>query len=336
VVDTLYQPVGGIITLGGAGLDRSERCAAGRLGHRVCSRRGLGALMPSRRSVNTHGKIVVGFARFEFPRIIVSRHVPFAAHLVVDVLAELPRTGTGASAHAELVCADEAGPFCVLVVGSEGVAEDESTYGVSVAVGAVRIKFATLVTLLNIDLGQVTNTSDLNVVLCTNKVDALESAIRDETCASAALGAPSDFFPLGIANIAYRRRRPQAEIIGVVHPNGLAHRGLRRLGTAIVGAGLTALRFRGQLVVHVTGVPNLVIVVLVAVAGPDLHLVSVRHGAIGEVHAFALCPFDMVIAIFCVVKFLIGALGRTIPNLEFGSISILPVGDVNALGAVVN
>jgi len=251
------------------------------------------------------------------------------------VLAVLPRFGTGASAHAKLVCADEAGPFCVLVVGSEGIAEDESTYGVTVAVSAVRIKFTTLVTLLNIDLSQVTDTSDLNVVLGTNKVDALESAIRDETCASAALGAPSDFLPLGIADIANGGRRPQAEIIGVVHPHGLAHRGLGRLGTAVVGAGLTALRFRRQLVVHITDIPNLVVIVLVAVAGPDLHLVSVRQCAIGEVHAFALRPFDMVVAIFCVVKFLVGVLGRTVPNLKLRTISILATGDVNALGAVV-
>jgi hypothetical protein len=51
------------------------------------------------------------------------------------VLAVLPRLGAGASAHAELRGADEAGPFGVLEVGSESVAEDLRMGYVSATLG---------------------------------------------------------------------------------------------------------------------------------------------------------------------------------------------------------
>jgi hypothetical protein len=54
------------------------------------------------------------------------------------VLAVLPRLGAGASAHAELRSADEAGPFGVLEVGSESVAEDLKIAYVSATPGVDR------------------------------------------------------------------------------------------------------------------------------------------------------------------------------------------------------
>ena len=51
------------------------------------------------------------------------------------MLAVLPRLGAGASAHAELRGADEAGPFGVLEVGSESVAEDLRMGYVSATLG---------------------------------------------------------------------------------------------------------------------------------------------------------------------------------------------------------
>jgi hypothetical protein len=106
-----------------------------------------------------------------------------------------------------------------------------------------------LVTLLHINLGQITGTSDLDIVFGTDKMNAFEGTFRHDAGASAALSAPSDFVPLSVANSANRGRRPQAEIIGIVHPHCLAVRGLRRLGAAGVGTKLTTLRLGGQLVV---------------------------------------------------------------------------------------
>jgi hypothetical protein len=79
----------------------------------------------------------------------------------------------------------------------------------------------TLITLLDINLGEITYTGDLDVVLSTDKMNTFESAIRDDTGASATLGAPSDFVPLSVADIANRGRCPQAEIVSVVHPHRL-------------------------------------------------------------------------------------------------------------------
>ena len=46
---------------------------------------------------------------------------------IIGVLAVLPRVGASASAHAELRITDETGPFGILMVGSESVAEDFKT-----------------------------------------------------------------------------------------------------------------------------------------------------------------------------------------------------------------
>ena len=59
-----------------------------------------------------------------------------------------------------------------------------------------------LVTLLHINLGQITGTSDLDIVLGTDKMNAFEGTFRNDTGPSAALGAPSDFVPLSGTNSA--------------------------------------------------------------------------------------------------------------------------------------
>lgn len=174
--------------------------------------------MPGGSTVNAHGKIIVGFARLKFARGVVGRHVPVAAHLVVDVLAVLPRIGAGTSAHAELRSTDEAGPFGILQVGSESVAEDKTANGVAVTVRTVGIQFTTLVILLDIDLRQIAGTSDLDIVLGTDKMNTFEGTFRNDASASATLSAPSDFLPFSVADGADRRRCPQAEIISVIHP----------------------------------------------------------------------------------------------------------------------
>ena len=83
------------------------------------------------------------------------------------------------------------------------------------------------ITLLDINFGEIADASDLDVVLGTNKVDAFEGAVRDNTRTSAALGAPSDFVLLSITDVANLGRCPQAEIVRIVDPHILAHRGLR-------------------------------------------------------------------------------------------------------------
>jgi len=105
------------------------------------------------------------------------------------------------------------------------------------------------ITLLDINFGEIADASDLDVVLGTNKVDAFEGAVRDNTRTSAALGAPSDLDLLRVSNVADRRGCPETEIVGVVHPHGLAHGGLGRFSTAVVSSGLTVLGLGRELVV---------------------------------------------------------------------------------------
>jgi len=139
------------------------------------------------------------------------------------MLAVLPGVRTGASAHAECRIAEEARPFCVLEVGSEGIAVDQSANGVAVAGSTVRVEFTTLITRLNVDLGEITGTGDLDVITGTDKMNAFEGAIRDDARAPAALGAPSNFLLLCVTNITNLGKSPHAEIVSVVHPHRLAH-----------------------------------------------------------------------------------------------------------------
>ena len=78
---------------------------------------------------------------------------------------------------------------------------------------------------------------------------ALQRAVRDNARAPAALRAPRHLVPLRGADGADGGRRPEAEVVGVVHPEGLAHGGLGGGRAAGVGAGLAGLGFGWELVV---------------------------------------------------------------------------------------
>jgi len=301
----------------------------------VSTRGRRGSLMPGGSTVNAHWEIVVGFARFERARIVVSGHVPEASHLVIDMLAVLPSVRAGARPEAKLRIAHEAGPFCVLEVGAEGVAIYNPANGITVTISAVRVQFTTHIPLLHINFCEITNTGDLDVVLGTDKVDSFQSAVRDDTRAPATLGAPSDFVLLSVADIANLGRCPQAEIVRVVDPHGLAHRGLGGRGAASIDASLTALGVGRQLVVHVAGVPDLIVIVFMVIAGPDLHLVSIGHLAVGQVETSAVRRFDVVVTVFCVIPLLIRVCRRTVPHLNLSAVGIFAASDIHALGATI-
>ena len=88
----------------------------------MSSRRGADALVPSARPIHAHRLVVVAIAALEHARIVVGRHVPVAAHLVVDVLAVRRRVRADACTEAELGVRDEGRPFVVLLRSAEGVA----------------------------------------------------------------------------------------------------------------------------------------------------------------------------------------------------------------------
>lgn len=129
------------------------------------SRGGVDTLVPGACAIHTHreaekGKgsvtekeecvwgrylLVVGVAGLEDTSIVVGGHVllrwgrserpqsnrettdPVASHDVVDVVAVLRGIGSDAGAETELIIRDKAGPFVVLLAGSEGVSVYEAS-----------------------------------------------------------------------------------------------------------------------------------------------------------------------------------------------------------------
>jgi len=334
MVNTLDKPLFRVIALNRGRSDRSEFGATGRAGYGVRIRGRADALVPGGCTVDAHGEVVVGLARFEGTSIIIRGHVPVTAHLIVNMLAVFPGVRTSAGTHAELGSAYEVGPLVVLNLSTEGVTEDKSTDGVTVAIGTVRVKLSSFITSLDVDLGEVTYAGYLNVVLGTNEVNTLEGAIGDHTSTTAALGTPSDFVPLRVADCADRGGCPETEIIRVVHPHCLAHGRLRGCSTAVVGSCLTALGLVRELIVEVASIPNLVVVIFVVIAVPYLNGVAVGHRSAGQVDALAAVPSYMVVPIICIVELLVIIFG-TIPDLKFITIGSRTTWDIQAFGTVV-
>jgi hypothetical protein len=158
---------------------------------------------------------------------------PVASHDVVDVVAELLSTGTKARANAELLLGDKFGPFVVLHALAEGVAVEESTNcrdnhqlneigrhaavsrtRVALAVSTTVVEFSSRITLGNVHLSEVANTSDLDIFSGLDEVDTLEGSVRDGAGSTAGLGAVRNGDALHVANGARGRRCEEAEVSG--------------------------------------------------------------------------------------------------------------------------
>ena len=153
---------------------------------------------------------------------------------------------------------------------SKRVAEHESADGIAVTVCAVRVELTSLIAPRDVHASKVTNTRHLNIVWRLHEMHTVQRAVRDCARSSARLGAPCDLFAFGVANSAQRGRSPEAEVVYVVYPGGLAHGGLGGASTAAVCARLAILRFGRKLGVEVARIPDLVCVAVRA--GPDLDL----------------------------------------------------------------
>jgi len=284
-------------------------------------------------AVYAHREVIVSFAGFKGAGVVISGHVPLASEDVVDVLAVAGSIGASACAEAELGGGHKIGPLVILLVSTERVSEDQSSNGVTVTVSTVRIEFTALVALGNVHRSEVTNTSNLDVINGFDEMHAFKRAIGDRARSAAGLGAPRDLVLLGVADSVSSgaRRSPEAEIVIIVDPGGLALGRLRRGGTALVRTGLSLLGGRGEVVDVITDVPYLVGVP--AATGPDLNAVSVGEGAAGEIRAFTVVrPGETVVAgvvpvLVCVV------VGRTVPDLEFGAVLVGASGDVETFGS---
>jgi hypothetical protein len=76
-------------------------------------------------------------------------------------LAVLTSIRTSAGTEAELLLADERRPLVVLESRAEGVAEEETTDRVAVVVRTVGVELTSGVASRDVELGEVTDTSDL-------------------------------------------------------------------------------------------------------------------------------------------------------------------------------
>jgi len=322
-----------VVALDHTGGDGRDRAAVGGLGSGVRSGRGLDALVPGGSSVNTHGQVIVAVAGLELAGVVVGGHVPGAAHDIIDVLAVLSSVGTGARTEAELIGGHKVGPFVVLEVLAKGIAIHKATNRVTVAVSTVRVKLASLVILGDVDLGKVTDASNLDIVLGLDEMDALKGTLGHDTSTTARLGAPCDLLALSITNGTNARGSPEAKVINVVEPGSLAHRLGVRVGggNALVRASLSIFGLVGRVAGQVANVPDLVGVPVGA--GPDLRDVAVVHVAVGEIYALAMVgPGEMLVT--GIVPVLVGVVVAASPDLELGAIDILAILDVEALVAV--
>lgn len=103
--------------------------------------RGAGlALMERRAVVDTHRLANITLAIFEHTRVVVSRHVPEAAQLIIDMLAVRRGIGTGfASPEAEFVEPYEFRPFVHLRECPIRIGEDKTTDWISKSSSAMWI-----------------------------------------------------------------------------------------------------------------------------------------------------------------------------------------------------
>lgn len=86
--------------------------------------------------------------------------------------------------------------------------------GVALAVSATVVELSSIVTLGDVDLGEVADTSDLDVFRSLDEVNALEGAIGHGASTTARLGAVGDGDAFHISNRAESGRSEQTEVGG--------------------------------------------------------------------------------------------------------------------------
>jgi hypothetical protein len=125
----------------------------------------------------------------------VVRSVVGAANTIEDVLAVMSsvRFRRVASLEAESVSAHEVGPFNCLNWGSSPCGrEHDTTHRITTEVGTMGVHFTTIVTNCHIYLALVNEPDDLNVVRGLQVLQTGNGFSRNEACAVARLGTPSD------------------------------------------------------------------------------------------------------------------------------------------------
>jgi len=155
------------------------------------------------------------------------------------VFAEVSCVGTSGVAcfQAEGITAHEVVPFDDLrvrvCVSAEGVGVEETAHRVSAEISTVRIHLSSVVCRVDVHLCLVYEADDLDVVRCLHKLDTLQRALRDETCAMSRLSAPRNHLALRVSDEPIGiRRAPKTEVIKRIKERSLA------VGVLVLGRGV--------------------------------------------------------------------------------------------------
>lgn len=157
---------------------------------------------------------------------IVGRLVPVASHDVVDVRAPLLCIGTNASSEAELGGRHEVLPFVnLLELSGKGTGEDHTTDGITGTGGTVRVQLATFVSGLDVELGQVTLSGDLDKGGRLEEVSTLDGTVGNQSGTVSRLHAPSNLALFRSTNLLVGSvGRKETEVLDAVQEDILASR----------------------------------------------------------------------------------------------------------------
>lgn len=145
---------------------------------------------------------------------------------------------THAAADAELTVRHEVRPFIDLLPIAVHIAEDLATDWIPFSGCAMRIELPSFVALLDVDLREVADTSDLDVVRRLHEVNALQRAVGHDARSVAGRRAVRHDHRLRLSDGRRRLRRVETEVIDAVQPDGA------RVGVRLVRRAL----FRGSTV----------------------------------------------------------------------------------------
>lgn len=111
----------------------------------------------------------------------------------------------------------------------------------------MRIQFTPLITRKDIQPHQIAHSRNLDIIRRHQPMCASNSSLGDQPRSVAWLGAPRDFYSLGISDRLVRSRRgPETEIGERVHVHILTHRRLTTPRPTLIRSTLSLLRLRGH------------------------------------------------------------------------------------------
>lgn len=146
----------------------------------------------------------IGITRFKDVVRVVTWHDEFTSHFVEGMLADGLGWRLSRSSNADSDTHDVVGnvvhPFLVEDVGTRDVGSDVTTDRVTFTCGTVRVELSTVVTGLDTNLGEITQSHDLNVEGRLDEVDGSQSSIRDDSGVVSSFCAVSNDDGLFIGN----------------------------------------------------------------------------------------------------------------------------------------